>query len=89
MAKRESCKLCKVKRKQWEEENFFGINCRKHFVPLIVLKEHKKRLSQSEKEQLKLILKNYYPDMFPDKSISDSEVHWHLHLTKKDKGINI
>lgn len=89
MAKRVKCKLCKVKRKEWEEELFFGVRCNKHFVPMIILKEHKKKLNKEEKENLKLIMKKYHPEMFPDKSLSDSDDHWHLHLTKKNKGIDI
>jgi hypothetical protein len=89
MAKRKSCKLCTVKRKQWENEDFFGVNCRKHFVPIIVIKSHKKRLNLDEKDQVKVLIEKYHKGMFPDKSLSDSDEHWHLHLTKKDRGIKI
>jgi len=83
MAKRKVCKLCKVKRRLWEEDNFFGINCRKHFVPLIVLKEHRSELTKYEKEKVKSLITKHYPGWFPDNSIHTIENHWHLHLTKK------
>ena len=42
------CKLCHVKRKKWETERFFGINCRICGAPMIVIKEHKINISKDE-----------------------------------------
>lgn len=82
---RHKCKLCKVKRKLWETEDFFGVKCNKHFVPLIVLKEHRSVLTTNEKKIVLKIIKEKYPKLYIDNSISDSEDHWHIHLSKKCK----
>ena len=85
MAKRKKCKLCKVKRKEWEERNFFGVKCNKHFVPLIVLCEHRSEINKVEEEVLKNLIKKYYPGWFIDDTISDSDEHWHIHLSRKNR----
>jgi len=79
------CKMCKVKRKLWEDENFFGVKCRSHFVPLIVLKEHRNKLTTDEKKAVLKIIKERYPKLYIDNTISDSNDHWHIHLNKKNK----
>lgn len=82
------CKLCKsVKCPSWETKNFFSVKCNKHFVPMIVLKDHKKYLSEEEKIELKSLLIEKHPTLFLDDSISDSNEHWHIHLGKKNKGV--
>ena len=89
MSKRKkSCKLCKVKRKKWEEKNFFGIDCNKHFVPMIVLKDHRTDITMAEKKELKEILKIRYPKLFPNYNLNCSDEHWHLHLGKKNGKTN-
>lgn len=77
------CKMCKVKRKLWEDENFFGVKCRTHFVPLIVLKKHKNVLTKDEKKAVLKIAKERYPKLYLDNTITDSDEHWHIHLSKK------
>jgi hypothetical protein len=79
------CKMCKVKRKLWEYENFFGVKCRTHFVPLIVLNEHRNKLTTDEKKAVLKIIKTKYPKLYIDDTISDSDEHWHIHLSKKNK----
>ena len=79
------CKMCSVKRKVWEDENFFGIKCKKHFVPLIVLKEHRNKLTTAEKKEVLEIIKTQYKGLYIDDTISDSDDHWHIHLSKKNK----
>lgn len=88
MSKRKKCKLCKVKRRVWEEENFFGVECNKHFVPLVVLEEHRNKLTVNEKETLTRLIKKHYPGWYSDTTILDSDVHWHVHLTRKRKNLD-
>ena len=87
--KRKKCKLCKVKRKLWETENFFCVRCKKHFVPLIVLKNHRNTITQKETDELYKICNEKYPKLFLDDSIIDSDDHWHIHLSKKKKNIKL
>jgi hypothetical protein len=77
------CKLCKVKRTIWDSEKFFGINCRKHFVPIIVLKEHKDEITENEKQELKNLIKQYHPNLFPIIEDECPTDHYNVHLTKK------
>lgn len=81
--KRRKCKLCSVKRKKWETDNFFGIECNRHFVPMIVLKEHRTELTDGEKLLVKSLIQLHYPRWYPDGSKSDSDEHWHIHLSRK------
>ena len=85
---RKKCKMCKVKRKLWETEDFFGVKCNKHFVPLIVLKEHRNKITTNEKKAVLKIIRDKYPKLFIDDTISDSDEHWHIHLSKKNKLAN-
>jgi len=78
--------MCKIKRPEWESKSFLGVKCNKHFVPLIILKEHRNEITYSEKEELTGILKEKYPKLFLDDSVSDSNSHWHIHLGKKKNG---
>lgn len=82
------CKMCKIKRPLWETRNFLGVKCRSHFVPLIILKEHLTELSEEQEIELDNIIKERYPKLHRDPSISDSDTHWHLHLCKKKNGNN-
>ncbi len=82
---RKKCKMCKVKRKVWETENFFGVKCRKHFVPVIILKDHRNKITTAEKKEVLSLIKIYYQGLFIDDTISDSDDHWHIHLSKKNK----
>jgi len=81
--KRNRCKLCSVKRKVWEDDKFFCIECNKHFVPMIVLKEHRQTLTRGEKLLVKSLIQMHYPRWYPDTTKSDSDDHWHLHLSRK------
>ncbi len=81
--KQNKCKLCSVKKKNWEGEKFFGINCKKHFVPMIVIKEHKKKISETEYKIIEEIVKARYPSFKLNSKLSDSEDHWHIHLKRK------
>ena len=83
MSKKNKCKLCKVKKKAWEEERFFGINCKHHFVPLIVLREHRAKLTKNEFDEVNHLIEKYHPGCTINKSLSDSEEHCHIHLLKK------
>lgn len=78
-----TCKLCKVKKKSWEEGIFFGVNCKKHFVPLIVLKEHKKKITEAEYKSLESLVKKEFPQYKLNNKLSDSEDHWHVHLKRR------
>lgn len=77
------CKLCKVKRKDWVQGSFFGINCRQHFVPMVVIKEHKSNITSKEKEELQIIIKQRYPKLFPHIEQECLTDHFAVHLTKK------
>jgi len=81
--------MCKVKRKAWETENFFGVNCVKHFVPIIILQEHRNKITSQEKKELLEIIKDKYKNLYIDDTISCSDNHWHIHLSKKNKNIII
>ena len=83
------CKMCKVKRKLWEDKNFFGVKCRTHFVPLIVLEDHRNKISVDEKKAVLEIVKERYPKLYFDNTISDSDEHWHIHLSKKNRNITL
>jgi len=82
---RKKCKMCSVKNKLWVSENFFGVTCNKHFEPLIILKKHSNKLSEEEKIELIEVYKERFPKLFLDNTISDSDEHWHIHLSKKNK----
>jgi hypothetical protein len=86
---RTKCKMCKIKRPLWKSESFLGVKCNKHFVPLIILKEHRLELTEKEKIELINICEEKYPKLFLDDSISDSDEHWHIHLAKKKNGTSL
>lgn len=77
------CSLCKVKNKYWENGLFFEINCKHHFIPMLVLKQHKGNLTEEEKMVLMEIIDTRHPGKFPNGSMSHSNEHWHTHITKK------
>jgi len=82
--KKKVCQLCKVKRRDWEEGNFFGINCKKHFIPMIVLKKHENKLSRNERKEVVILAKKYYPKLHLDEfTYLCSDNHWHAHMNKK------
>lgn len=82
--KKKQCKLCKVKRKNWEEGNFFGIECNKHFVPMVVLNRHSAKLTKTEREEVNHLAKKYHPKLHvDDNTLSCSDTHWHAHMNKK------
>jgi hypothetical protein len=83
---RTKCKMCKIKRPLWESKSFLGVKCNKHFVPLIILKEHRIELTEDEKIELENVREEKYPKLFLDVTISDSDEHWHIHLLKKKNG---
>lgn len=83
------CKMCKVKRKLWVEGNFFGVKCRSHFVPLIVLNKHRNKLTTAEKKEVLTIIKTRFKGLYIDDTISDSDDHWHIHLSKKNKSTTL
>ncbi len=83
MGKKTKCKLCSIKRPHWEEGSFIGVKCRRHFVPIIILKDHKSKLSKLEHEELNGILSRRFSRWFPNKSLSASDEHWNLYLTRK------
>ncbi len=77
-----TCKLCKVKNKTWQDGGFFGINCRNHFVPMIVSIEHKNALTNHEMGEVEELAKKHHPSLKMNFNISDSDDHWHVHLKK-------
>jgi len=83
------CKMCKVKTKLWESENFFGVKCNKHFVPIIILKEHRLEITNKEVIELLKICDEKYPRLYFDNTITDSDEHWHIHLSKKNRNITL
>jgi hypothetical protein len=83
MARKLKCKLCSIKRPHWEEESFFGVQCKEHCVPVIIIKKHKKSLSKTEQEELRGIMEKRFNGWFPNKSLSTSSCHWNLYLTRK------
>ena len=74
------CKLCSVKNKSMDSELFFIVNCKKHFKPIVILKEHVKEISQDLQNKIETELKNRFPRCRFDYSIKDSDEHWHIHL---------
>jgi len=83
------CKLCSIKRIIWESDNFYGIKCKNHFVPMIVLKDHRFEITDIEKIEVLEICKLKYPNLYLDNTISDSDIHWHIHLSKKNKHVSL
>ncbi len=83
------CKMCKVKKKLWESENFFGVKCNRHFVPIIILKEHRLDITNKEVSEILKICDERYPRLYLDNTITDSDVHWHIHLSKKNRNITL
>jgi hypothetical protein len=77
------CKLCKVKKKSWEEGIFFGVNCKKHFVPLIVLKEHRKKITEDEYKIVETLVAKDFSTYRLNNKLNDSEDHWHIHLKRR------
>ena len=77
-----TCKLCKVKNKIWQDGGFFGINCKNHFVPMIVSIEHKQTLNEQDWEEVKLLAEKHHPTLKMNFKLSDSDDHWHVHFKK-------
>jgi hypothetical protein len=78
--KRKICALCSVKRKDKETNLFFIVNCRKHFIPIVILKEHIAKLPPEQEVVIFEEIKKLYPKAKINKSLSDSDEHWHVHL---------
>jgi len=85
MRRTPKCKLCKVKSKAIQTDTFFIVNCKKHFVPIVILNEHKKDISQELKKQIEKEVKEIYPHCSFNYKLNDSDEHWHVHL----KGANV
>ena len=59
------CKLCHVKRKAWEEEDFYGINDKYTGKPMIVLKKHQSHLDGNyDRDRVIKLKEKYYPKLF-------------------------
>ena len=59
------CLFCKPKKKDWEENGFFGYRCTACQGPtaFVVSDEHRGKLNQEEKEILTRLCEKHYPDL--------------------------
>lgn len=76
------CQLCQVgeHEKQWDEGRFYGLICKTCRVPMIVLKEHKAKLSDEERAEMIEIVKRRYSDKKLRGYMRSIIEHWHDHL---------
>lgn len=82
------CPICSVRAKDWEEGSFFGISCGGCEHPRIALKNHRSKISSSEKEQVEKIVKKRYPGytfMESKNMVNFVAAHWHGFLLKSSK----
>ena len=84
MGKRsKKCQLCSVKRKMWENENFYIIECKHHYVPMIVLTEHRAQLTADEIIEVEKIRQERFPELRArKKGMTSIRDHWHEHFIK-------
>ena len=61
----ENCSFCNPKKKDWEEENFYGFRCKECQGPtaFVVSSDHKGKISDKEKETVTELCKKHYPDL--------------------------
>ena len=77
------CGLCHVKNKRWEEQGFFGIECRELFTPMIVSSEHQAELTEDQKKIVEDLRQKYYPHLrVRGKGTENQKDHWHQHYVK-------
>jgi len=79
------CPLCNVKESDviWRDGSFFGLICRTCHVPLIVLTEHKEKITDEEMKEAEDIRKRRYPDYkFRGIGTRSIKSHWHEHIIK-------
>ena len=80
MAQIHACPLCSVRKPHWETEKFFGIRCKYKFAPMIVLKEHKDKVTDEEMEELKKVVKQFHPKARLNKNLDHVNDHWCIYL---------
>jgi len=77
------CELCIGKGIIWSEGKFYGLICRVHKQPMIVLKEHRSYLTGNEKLEAEAIRQKRYPNLKFRGYIGSIPEHWHAHLIKR------
>ncbi len=85
MNKIEECDLCKaIENKKvdkiWAEGSFYGLICREHKQPMIVLIEHRDCLTINETWEAEAIRRRRYPDLKFRGYMASIPQHWHDHL---------
>ena len=80
-SKNKKCGLCSIKRKDWEDQGFFGVNCKNKFIPMIVCGEHRTELTDEELEKVRNLAKDYYPNC-KLKVIQNVNGHWYVYIKR-------
>lgn len=74
------CDLCEAFH-VWKMGSFFGLICKTCKVPMIVLIEHKSELTEKEREEVKRIVDELYPDKkLRGIRMRSNPDHWHEHV---------
>lgn len=75
------CSLCNVANKQWQRGRFFGIeSCDTHEgQPLIVLYDHRAKLTPDEQEEMERLAQEYWPGTVGRGYMQKLPGHWHNH----------
>jgi uncharacterized FlgJ-related protein len=87
MSTDKDCSFCNPKKKDWEEESFYGYKCPacQGDTAFIVRSEHKGKLTESERITVEKLARKYYPN-YKIKWISDKRkniIHWYDFLMPK------
>ena len=81
--KNSKCKLCSVKRKKWETNKFYGIECKLCGSHMIVKLEHNSNISKDEMQEIEKIIEDKYPGRKMLNTDCSKGDHWQIHLSKK------
>ena len=82
------CNLCNPKRKDWQENGFYGYSCADCKVPdkaFVILDKHKGELTKEENKTFNELIKKYYPQL-KSKNLTESRhacLHWYEYLIKE------
>ena len=82
-----NCSFCNPKKKDWEEEGFYGYRCQacQGNTAFIVSSKHKGSLTEEEKTIIENLAKKYYPNL-KVKWLSENRKnmsHWYDFLAPK------
>lgn len=83
----QKCAFCNPKKKDWEEDGFYGFQCTACTdggSAFIVLSDHRKTISEEERETMNKLIEKHYPHLKPKGlSVSRNQVHFYEFLVRK------